>query len=149
MSPCDIITYTHKISHTWLLKCELSKDNNRPANMDRRKTTRPQLYPKWAGETVSFREKHTNWLSKTNVLKLIFLLKENYLWRISMLKLPVITTEGFTWSMGKNNVTSREKGGNSRWRESRAIIWNQGKRQFQFLAFYDFYFYTTIIVRLH
>lgn len=50
---------------------------------------------------------------------------------------------------GKSNVTIREEEGNSRWRESRAIIWNQGKRQLQFLAFYDFHFYTTIIVRLH
>lgn len=48
MSPSNIISYTHKVSLTWLPKCELNKnDTNRQAKLDGEKPTTPQHYTKY------------------------------------------------------------------------------------------------------
>lgn len=47
MFPCDIRSYTHKVSPVWLHECGLNKNHtSEPAQLLGGKPTRPQLYSK-------------------------------------------------------------------------------------------------------
>ena len=44
MPPSDVLSYTHKVSPTWLPKHELNRDHIRHGKVDGRNPRRPQSY---------------------------------------------------------------------------------------------------------